>query len=135
MPKSFYLPDFEGISNADQCADMDALNLALSKGLEVLGIVTQMISFIERQKQIVSELTFTYKIEYFRHRMYGEEERYYHYVSVMAVPSNPDLRSFRINDTYTQCYSWADAVYRAKNLVNDFKEKGIDVEFDPAVME
>jgi hypothetical protein len=134
MGKSFFLTDFEGVSNVDECADIMDLDAILAKARKNRDILDKMITAIEEQKQIVSEMIFGYKIEWFRHLMYGCTDRYYYYVSILAVPSNPKLRPFRVKGTYTQCYSWVDALNHARELVWDFRKKGVIVEFDETVV-
>ena len=124
---SFYLPDFEGIANISTIADVDCLDETLKKAIECQKILSKMVSAIHKQKKVISETTFTYELESFA--MYHE-----YIVSVLKIPSDPKLKSFRVPDTYQECYSLIDAISRARNLVHDFKEKGIGVKIGKGIV-
>jgi hypothetical protein len=123
VTNSFYLPDFDGMRDVNKCADIEMLNFVLSKAYESQKILSGLIVAINEQKRILENIVFTYKIEY-------SDWKTLHIISVIKVPSNPNMVSFRVNGTYTECYSKPDALSRAKRLVYDFKERGISVEID-----
>lgn len=123
MTKSFYLPDFDGMRGVDKCADIYALNLVLKGAYESQKILYDLIIAINKQKIILENVTFTYCIEYINWNRC-------HDIAVLKVPSNSYLNPFRVDGTYTECYSNTDALSRAKNMVYDFKERGILVEID-----
>lgn len=132
MKKSFYLPDFDGIRDVDTIADTTVLDAALKQAKETMKILSDMIVTIEEQKTLVDSITFTYKIECGR-CCHGNIE---YLVCVMQIPSDPKLKPFHVDETYTECYSKISAISDAKYLVYCFKEdRGITVEFDENTVE
>lgn len=124
---SFYLPEFEGIANVSTIADVDGLDETLKIATECQKVLSKMVSAIHRQKKVIAETEFTYELESFV--MYHE-----YIISVLKIPSNPKLRPFRVPGTYQDCFSLIDAISRAKDLIDDFKAKGIDVRIGKGIV-
>ena len=126
--KSFYLPEFGGMKDVDKCADIETLDLVLAKARESRKVLSELIAAIGEKKRVIETITFIYRIEY-------SNQKTCHVVSVVRVPSDPWLNPFRVDGSYTECYSKIDARSRAKNLVYAFGEKGIKVEMYPEMFE
>jgi hypothetical protein len=130
MGKSFYLPDWEGLSDIDTIADENVLDVAGDKALAMMMTLSGLVNAIIEQKKRVIAQRFRYKIHIWSFRDMYPKAQIEYIVCVLQIPSEPGLKTFRVDDTYKECYCESDAIYEAKKLVERFREKGIAVEFD-----
>jgi hypothetical protein len=127
---SIYVEGVE-MSDVEKCADIGVINKKVEDALEAILSLVNLVRLLYVQRGIVSNEKFTYRIELFDFKKYGERQGNFPYiVSVLKCPSTPGLKIFRVDGTYRECCGKGDAIYQAKKLVEQFKETGITVEFN-----
>lgn len=127
---SYYLPPFEGVAHVSKIADISAINEYVKQARECQTVASRLLAALGRQKEVIKNTKFTYEM---RCDVWtGHCANYI--VSAMAIPSNPDLSSFRVDGTYAECYCLSDAYNHARKVVVDLKSRGIEIEFDMETM-